>query len=156
MGLQMIVRPSSLNAYIVNESLTDENPCKGHGSSSHNDVLSTRVATLARPEGQAGGSVAGFGEGSCAGDVNNPYVLAEFQEITAKIAYEKLHPPPSHWKLLFSEERRRMWIGIGVVGRIVIDQRENFLLIFQPAILAVDDRYQHVCHLPSFVFIRIV
>ncbi|KKA18108.1 hypothetical protein T310_7944 [Rasamsonia emersonii CBS 393.64] len=48
------------------------------------------------------------------GDVNDPYVLAEFQEITAKIAYEKLHPPPSYWKLLFGEERRRMWIGIGV------------------------------------------
>ncbi|KAL1968342.1 hypothetical protein VTN77DRAFT_1871 [Rasamsonia byssochlamydoides] len=48
------------------------------------------------------------------GDINDPYVLAEFQEITAKIAYEKMHPPPSYWKLLFGEERRRMWIGIGV------------------------------------------
>lgn len=86
------------------------------------------------------------------GDVNDPYVLAEFQEITAKIAYEKLHPPPSYWKLLFGEERRRMWIGIGVVGRI--DQREkNFLLNFQLAILAVDDWYQHVrFYFPPFFF----
>jgi hypothetical protein len=50
------------------------------------------------------------------GDENDPYVQAELREISAKIAYEKLHPSPSYWSLLFGEERRRMWIGIGVVS----------------------------------------
>jgi hypothetical protein len=50
------------------------------------------------------------------GDIDDPYVLAELQEITTKIAFEKNHQPPSYWKLLFGEERRRMWIGIGVVS----------------------------------------
>jgi hypothetical protein len=50
------------------------------------------------------------------GDVTDPYVQAELQEISAKISHEKLHPPPSYWTLLVGKERRRMWIGIGVVS----------------------------------------
>lgn len=49
------------------------------------------------------------------GNANDPYVQAELQEISAKIAYEKQHIAPSYITLLFGEERRRMWIGIGVV-----------------------------------------
>ncbi len=50
------------------------------------------------------------------GDINDAYVQAEFAEIVAKISHEKLHPAPSYWDLLFGSQRRRMWIGIGVVG----------------------------------------
>lgn len=49
------------------------------------------------------------------GNTSDPYVQAEFQEITAKITYEKRNPAPSYITLLFGAERRRMWIGIGVV-----------------------------------------
>ncbi|KAH8817380.1 general substrate transporter [Xylogone sp. PMI_703] len=48
------------------------------------------------------------------GNENDSYVLAELSEIRAKLAQEKLYPAPSYFKLLFGEERRRMWIGIGV------------------------------------------
>lgn len=50
------------------------------------------------------------------GNTNDPYVLAELSEIKAKLAQEKLYPAPSYFQLLFGSERRRMWIGIGVVG----------------------------------------
>lgn len=52
------------------------------------------------------------------GNIDDPYVHAEFSEIVAKITYEKAHPPPSYFDLLLGVEKRRMWIGIGVV-RIV-------------------------------------
>lgn len=50
------------------------------------------------------------------GDVNDPYVQAEFAEIVAKITYEKTHPQPTYLDLLVGSECRRMWIGIGVVN----------------------------------------
>ncbi|GJN74679.1 hypothetical protein PLICBS_008770 [Purpureocillium lilacinum] len=49
-----------------------------------------------------------------AGDVNDPYVQAEFAEIVAKITFEKTHPAPSYFDLLIGKQKRRMWIGIGV------------------------------------------
>ncbi len=51
-----------------------------------------------------------------AGDVNDPYVQAEFAEIVAKITFEKTHPAPSYFDLLIGKQKRRMWIGIGVVS----------------------------------------
>jgi len=48
------------------------------------------------------------------GNANDPYVQAELSEIRAKIAQEQLTPAPSYVQMLFGEERRRMWIGIGV------------------------------------------
>jgi hypothetical protein len=51
------------------------------------------------------------------GNLEDTYVLSELGEIRAKIALEKLYPAPSYFQLLFGSERRRMYIGIGVVGR---------------------------------------
>lgn len=50
------------------------------------------------------------------GNINDPQVQIELSEISAKIAFEKLEPTPSYFTLLFGSERRRMWIGIGVVS----------------------------------------
>jgi hypothetical protein len=50
------------------------------------------------------------------GDVNDPYVQAEMAEIVAKITFEKSHPSPSYFDLLLGKQKRRMWIGIGVVS----------------------------------------
>jgi hypothetical protein len=50
------------------------------------------------------------------GDVNDLYVKAELREIIAKINFEKRHKTPTYATLLFGNEWRRMWIGIGVVG----------------------------------------
>jgi MFS family permease len=47
------------------------------------------------------------------GNVNDPYVQAEVQEIVAKIQWEKQNPPPSYLKMLVGSESRRTWIGIG-------------------------------------------
>jgi hypothetical protein len=55
------------------------------------------------------------------GNVNDPYVQAEFGEIVAKLAFEKQHPTPSYFELLFGREKRRTWIGIGVVSIFVPD-----------------------------------
>jgi hypothetical protein len=52
------------------------------------------------------------------GDTDDLYVQAELKEITAKINFEKRHPDPSYFQLLFGSEWRRMWIGIGVVSVI--------------------------------------
>jgi hypothetical protein len=51
------------------------------------------------------------------GNVNDPYVQAELSEIRAKLEEEKLYPAPSYFELLAGGERRRMWIGIGVVRK---------------------------------------
>lgn len=48
------------------------------------------------------------------GDVEDLYVKAELAEIVAKIAFEKRQKTPSYMSLLFGNEWRRMWIGIGV------------------------------------------
>jgi hypothetical protein len=50
------------------------------------------------------------------GDVDDPYVQAELKEIIAKITIEKRTPTPSYSTLIFGEEARRTWIGIGVVS----------------------------------------
>jgi len=50
------------------------------------------------------------------GDVDDLYVKAELSEIVAKIAFERSHKTPSYISLLFGNEWRRMWIGIGVVS----------------------------------------
>lgn len=50
------------------------------------------------------------------GDVDDPYVQAELKEIIAKITVEKRTPSPSYSTLIFGEEARRTWIGIGVVS----------------------------------------
>lgn len=51
------------------------------------------------------------------GNKDDTYVLSELGEIRAKIALEKLYTTPSYFQLLLGSERRRMYIGIGVVGR---------------------------------------
>lgn len=50
------------------------------------------------------------------GDRDDLYVQAELKEIIAKITFEKQHTVPSYFKLLFGSEKRRMWIGLGVVS----------------------------------------
>lgn len=52
------------------------------------------------------------------GDINDLYVKAELAEIVAKISFEKRQKTPSYTSLLFGNEWRRMWIGIGVVSYI--------------------------------------
>jgi hypothetical protein len=52
------------------------------------------------------------------GDTEDLYVQAELAEIVAKIAFEKRHKQPSYFSLLFGDEWRRMWIGIGVVSNL--------------------------------------
>ena len=50
------------------------------------------------------------------GDVNNAFVQAELAEIEAKIQWERENPPPSYLQMLFGGDRRRTWLGIGVVS----------------------------------------
>jgi hypothetical protein len=50
------------------------------------------------------------------GDTDDLYVQAELKEIIAKINFEKTHPAPSYFQLLFGGEWRRLWIGVGVVS----------------------------------------
>ena len=50
------------------------------------------------------------------GNTDDLYVQAELKEIVAKLNYEKLFPQPSYITMLFGNEARRMWIGIGVVS----------------------------------------
>lgn len=50
------------------------------------------------------------------GDINDSYVQAEFSEIKAKIASELLHPTPTYLDLLVGPQKRRMWLGVGVVS----------------------------------------
>jgi Sugar (and other) transporter len=57
------------------------------------------------------------------GDTDDLYVQAEFKEIIAKINFEKRHPAPSYFQLLFGSEWRRMWIGIGVVSNYTIHSK---------------------------------
>jgi hypothetical protein len=52
------------------------------------------------------------------GDTEDLYVKAELAEIMAKIAFEKRHRQPSYFSMLFGDEWRRMWIGIGVVSNL--------------------------------------
>lgn len=48
------------------------------------------------------------------GNINDAYVHAEVAEIVSKLQWEKQNPPPTYFKMLFGNERRRTWIGIGV------------------------------------------
>ena len=48
------------------------------------------------------------------GDVEDAYVKAELAEIVSKIQWEKQNPPPSYFSMLFGNDSRRTWIGIGV------------------------------------------
>jgi hypothetical protein len=54
------------------------------------------------------------------GDINDAYVQAEMKEIVAKIAYERTQPPPSYFSLLLGSQRRRTWIGLGIVSRTLM------------------------------------
>ena len=56
------------------------------------------------------------------GDINDPYVQADMVEIVAKITFEKTHLPPSYFDLLLGSQKRRMWIGIGVVSLILCEE----------------------------------
>lgn len=49
------------------------------------------------------------------GDINDPFVQAELVEIEAKIQWERENPPPSYLEMLIGRDRRRTWLGIGVV-----------------------------------------
>ena len=49
------------------------------------------------------------------GDATKPEIGAEMQEIGAKIAWEKRNPAPSYVQMLVGSEKRRTWLGIGVV-----------------------------------------
>lgn len=49
------------------------------------------------------------------GNVEDKYVRAEYEEIVAKLQFEKSHKAPSYYDLLLGSQKRRMWIGIGVV-----------------------------------------
>lgn len=60
-------------------------------------------------------------------DISDPYVQAEFAEIKAKLSFEKLHPAPSYFDLLLGSQRRRMWIGIGVVSETPVHSPEYSL-----------------------------
>lgn len=79
------------------------------------------------------------------GDVNDTYVQAELSEIVAKIAYERSHPQPSYWDLLIGAQRRRMWLGIGVVS---LNSSNSYgwclMCLMATAILAINDWYQRV------------
>jgi hypothetical protein len=50
------------------------------------------------------------------GNISDLYVQAELTEIVAKIKIEKDNPTPTYISLLFGNNARRMWIGIGVVS----------------------------------------
>lgn len=50
------------------------------------------------------------------GDINDPFVQAELAEIESKIQWERQNPPPSYWQMLVGRDRRRTWLGIGVVS----------------------------------------
>lgn len=50
------------------------------------------------------------------GDSNKPEIGAEIREIVAKIAWEKRNPAPSYVQMLVGSEKRRTWLGIGVVS----------------------------------------
>lgn len=49
-------------------------------------------------------------------DINDPFVHAELAEIEAKIRWKREHPPPNYVERLVVRDRRRTWLGIGVVG----------------------------------------
>lgn len=83
------------------------------------------------------------------GDVDDPYVQAEYAEIVAKISYEKTHPPPTYYDLLLGAQKRRMWLGIGVVGNINPLMLRNQLMCSVTAILAIHDRHQRVSFGPE-------
>ncbi len=81
------------------------------------------------------------------GDTNDLYVKAELAEIIAKIDFEKRHKYPSYFTLLFGAERRRMWIGIGVVGSPTCKLKfwiTELRLKILKAILATSYGYQRV------------
>jgi hypothetical protein len=76
------------------------------------------------------------------GDIDDLYVQAELKEIIAKINFEKRHPTPSYFQLLFGSEWRRMWIGIGVVRKYTIYLKYlKRLLTSSTAILAAGHRH---------------
>lgn len=50
------------------------------------------------------------------GDVNDAFVKAELAEIEAKIQWERENPPPTYIEMLVGRDRRRTWLGIGVVS----------------------------------------
>lgn len=49
------------------------------------------------------------------GDINDPFVQAEMVEIEAKNQWERENPPPGYIEMLVGRDRRRTWLGIGVV-----------------------------------------
>lgn len=53
------------------------------------------------------------------GDVNDPFVQAELVEIESKIQWERMNPPPNYLQMLVGRDRRRTWLGIGVVSLLL-------------------------------------
>lgn len=47
------------------------------------------------------------------GNTEDPYVKGELAEIVSKIQWEKRNPAPSYLQMLFGNEKRRTWLGIG-------------------------------------------
>lgn len=60
------------------------------------------------------------------GDMDHPFVQAELVEIEAKIQWERENPPPTYVEMLIGRDRRRTWLGIGVVRPNVPKRILNF------------------------------
>lgn len=83
------------------------------------------------------------------GDINDPFVQAELVEIESKIQWERQNPPPTYIEMLIGRDRRRTWLGIGVVS-VGIDGHFKTSLIYFVAILAASHRHQCVSHILPF------
>lgn len=73
------------------------------------------------------------------GNVEDKYVRAEYEEIVAKLQFEKSHKAPSYYDLLLGSQKRRMWIGIGVVCTKLAEKSGLAKLTTLKAILAIND-----------------
>lgn len=81
------------------------------------------------------------------GNINDPFVHAELAEIEAKIQWERQNPPPSYIQMLVGRDRRRTWLGIGVVS--LYCRRGMTDSDFYLAILATSDWCQCVSSIPA-------
>lgn len=64
------------------------------------------------------------------GNINDPFVIAELVEIEANIQWERENPPPSYIQMLIGRDRRRTWLGIGVVRP---NSRDRILIPTNPS-----------------------